>query len=69
MAKIQVELPDEEIEALRETAEREGRSLDELVREATREAWLRSNAQGPVALWDGVPSRPSLEHDAIYEER
>lgn len=68
MTKIQVDLPDDELEALRKTAERSGRSLTELVREATRNIWLRSEANGPVALWDGVPSRTSREHDAIYEE-
>jgi hypothetical protein len=29
---------------------------------------LRPDASGPVGLWDGMPKRTSVEHDAIYDE-
>ena len=45
------------------------RSVADLVREAIRRVWLRPSADGPVALWDGAPSRTSVEHDVIYDER
>ncbi len=51
------------------TALRSGRSVADLVREAIRRVWLRPSADGPVALWDGTPSRTSVEHDVIYDER
>lgn len=66
MTKTQVYLRDEEIEALRETARRSGRSVAELVREAVRQVWLRPQNRGPVALWDGEFLRTS--HDTIYDE-
>lgn len=69
MVKTQVYLPHEDLEALRKTAQRSGRSVADLVREAIRRVWLRQTPDGPVALWDGTPSRTSIDHDAIYEER
>ncbi len=69
MVKTQVYLPEEELEALRRAARRSGRSVADLVREAIRRVWLRPSADGPVALWDGTPSRTSIEHDVIYDER
>jgi hypothetical protein len=68
MVKTQVYLRDEELEALHGVAERSGRSVAELVREAIRRVWLRPDTQGPVALWDGVPSHTSVDHDHIYDE-
>jgi hypothetical protein len=68
MVKTQVYLRSEELEALHGVAKRSGRSVADLVREAIRRVWLRPNTQGPVALWDGTPSRPSVEHDHIYDE-
>lgn len=68
MTKTQVYLRDEELEALHGVAERSGRSIADLVREAVRRVWLRPDAQGPVALWDGLPSHTSVEHDRIYDE-
>lgn len=68
MTKTQVYLRDEELEALQQAAKRSGRSVAELVREAVRQVWLRPAANGPVALWDGEPRRPSVDHDSIYDE-
>lgn len=68
MTKTQVYLRDEELEALHGVAERSGRSVADLVREAVRRVWLRPDARGPVALWDGLPSHTSVEHDRIYDE-
>ncbi len=71
MVKTQIYLPEDELKALRETARRSGRSMADLVREAVRQVWLHPdpNSTGPVALWDGIPSRTSVEHDAIYDEQ
>lgn len=68
MVKTQVYLRAEELDALHRVARRSGRSVADLVREAIRKAWLRPEARGPVALWDGKPSRTSAEHDRIYDE-
>jgi hypothetical protein len=67
MVKTQIYLRAEELEALHAAAERSGRSVADLVRDAIRQVWLR-NAPGPVAIWDGRPSRPSVDHDGIYDE-
>ncbi len=69
MIKTQVYLPEEDMQALREAAKRSGRSVADLVREAVRRVWLRPPSDGPVALWDGIPTRTSLEHDTIYDEQ
>lgn len=69
MVKTQVYLRSEELEALHAAAERSGRSVADLVREAIRRVWLRPGAEGPVAIWDGVPSSSSVDHDSIYDER
>jgi len=69
MVKTQVYLPEEELAALHRAAERSGRSVAELVREAVRRVWLRPEAQGPVALWSGPVKRTSVEHDSIYDDR
>ena len=68
MVKTQVYLRDEELEALHRTARRSGRPVAALVREAVRRVWLRPQAGGPVALWDGTPKRTSIEHDTIYDK-
>ena len=68
MVKTQVYLGSEELEALHRAAERSGRSVADLVREAIRRVWLRPESRGPVALWDGVPARTSVDHDSIYDE-
>jgi hypothetical protein len=68
MVKTQVYLRAEELAALHAAARRSGRSVADLVREAIRRIWLRPDAQGPVALWDGVASRTSVDHDRIYDE-
>lgn len=68
MTKTQVYLRDEELQALHAVAGRSGRSVADLVREAVRRVWLRPDAPGPVALWDGQPSHTSVDHDRIYDE-
>ena len=68
MIKAQIYLPEEDLQALREAAKRSGRSVADLVREAIRRVWLQPPSDGPVALWDGIPSRSSVEHDTIYDE-
>lgn len=68
MVKTQVYLREEELHALHRTARRSGRSVADLVREAVRRVWLRPAGRGPVALWDGTPTRTSVDHDAIYDE-
>ena len=69
MVKTQVYLPEEDLKALQDVARRSGRSVADLVRDAIRRVWLRATPPGPVALWDGEPTRTSVEHDAIYDER
>ena len=69
MIKTQIRLPEEDLEALRRAAKRSGRSVSDLIREASRRVWLQPPADGPVALWDGVPTRTSMQHDSIYDER
>ena len=68
MVKTQVYLRKEELDVLREMAARTGRSVAELVREAIRKVILKPQAPGPVALWDGEPKRPSVEHDSVHDE-
>ena len=68
MVKTQVYLREEELKALHRTARKSGRSVADLVRDAIRRVWLRPDSQGPVALLDGTPARPSIDHDAIYDE-
>ena len=68
MVKTQVYLRSEELDALHGAAERSGRSVADLVREAIRRVSLRPDTQGPVALWDGPTSHTSVEHDHIYDE-
>jgi hypothetical protein len=68
MEKTQVYLRKEELEALRAAAQRSGRSVADLIREAIRKTVLKPDASGPVGLWDGEPRRTSVEHDSIYDE-
>jgi hypothetical protein len=68
MVKTQVYLREEELEALHEAAQRSGRSVADLVREAIRKVWLRPGADGPVAIWDGQPGGSSVDHDSIYDK-
>ena len=68
MIKTQIYLPEEDLNALRKAAQRSGRSVADLVREAIRRVWLPPPGDDPVALWDGVPTRTSMEHDSIYDE-
>ena len=63
MGRIQVPLSDEDLNLLRQTAARSGRSVADLVHEAIRRVWLRPTASGPVALWDGTPARALIYHD------
>jgi len=67
MVKTQVYLRKEELAALHEAARRSGKSVAELVREAIRRTWLRPDAAGPVALWNGKARRSSADHDSIYD--
>jgi hypothetical protein len=68
MEKTQVYLRKEELDALRAAAARSGRSVADVIREAIRKTVLKSEAKGPVAIWDGEPRRTSIEHDSIYDE-
>jgi hypothetical protein len=68
MEKTQIYLRKEELDALRQAAARQGRSVAELVRDAIRKVVLKPSAAGPVALWDGEPKRSSVQHDTIYDE-
>jgi methionine synthase II (cobalamin-independent) len=68
MEKTQVYLRKEELEALRKAAARSGRSVAELVREAIRKVVLKSEAAGPVAIWDGEPRRTAMDHDSVHDE-
>lgn len=68
MEKTQIYLRKEELEALRAAAARSGRSVAEVVRAAIRTVVLKPSADGFVAIWDGEPKRPSIEHDSLYDE-
>lgn len=68
MEKTQIYFRKEELAALRKAAARSGRSVAQVVREAVRKVILRPNGEGPVAIWDGQPRRPSIDHDSIYDE-
>ena len=67
MEKIQVYLRKEELDALRKAAARSRRSVADLIREAVRKLVLKPQGDGPVAIWDGVPKRASVDHDSIYD--
>lgn len=68
MEKTQIYLRKEELEALRQTAARSGRSVAEVVREAIRKVVLKPQTEGPVAIWDGEPRRTSSDHDSVHDE-
>jgi ribbon-helix-helix CopG family protein len=68
MEKTQVYLRKDELAALRKAAQRSGRSVAELVRDAIRKTVLKPDTTGPVAIWDGEPKRPSLDHDSVHDE-
>lgn len=68
MARIQVYLRNEELDALREIAARSGYSVPDLVRDALRKILLKTKTGGPVAIWGGEPRRISLEHDDAHDE-
>lgn len=68
MVQTQNYLSSEEMHVLRTTAPPTGRSVSALVREAIKRVWIQRPAEGPGALWDGVPSRTSAGHDSIYDE-
>jgi hypothetical protein len=42
--------------------------MAELIRDAIRQVVLKPKAVGPVALWDGVPRRISMEHDSVHDD-
>ncbi len=69
MEKTQVYLSKEELDALRKAAKRSGRSVADLVREAIRAVVvLKPSLTDPVAIWDGVPKRTSLDHDSVHDD-
>ncbi len=68
MRKTQVYLPDQDLDALHRIAERDGRSVASLIREAVQRVHGAPPRDGPVALWDGTPRRVSVDHDSIYDE-
>ena len=69
MQKIEVHLRREELAALRRAAKRSNRSVADLIRNAIRKAVVKPTSDGPVAIWDGEPTRPSTDHDRIYDLR
>jgi len=68
MTKTQVYLGREELKALHAVADRTGRSVADLIRDAIRRVWLRDHARGPVAVWDGPIARTSVDHDHVYDQ-
>ena len=68
MIKRQVCFRQEEFELLQAAAQRSGRSVSGLVREAVRRVWLHSMAEGPVALWDGPTAHSAMDHDTTYDQ-
>lgn len=69
MTKTQIYLPEKELKALHRAAKRHGKTVAQLVREAVRIVWLRSEQPtGPVAVFAGKPRRTSVDHDSIYDE-
>jgi hypothetical protein len=68
MKKVQVYLPKEDLDALRQAAQQSGRGVSVLVREAVRKVVNKRTACGPVAIWDGIPKRTSLHHDSVGGE-
>ncbi len=67
MRRVQIFLRKGEMDALREAAVRSGKSVAELVREAIRMVVLKRQGRGPVAIWDGVAKRTSIEHDNVHD--
>lgn len=68
MKKTQVYLRQEELDALHAAAERSGRSVADLIREAIRKVVLKPESEGPVGIWDGEPRRTSVEHDTVHDD-
>ena len=68
MEKTEVYLRKEELEALRKSAARSGRSVAELVGDAIRTVVPKPKAAGPVGIWNGEPRRTSVEHDSVHDE-
>jgi hypothetical protein len=68
MEKTQIYLRKEELDALREEAERSGRSVAEVVREAIRKVVLKPGGDDFVGLWAGALRKSSVEHDSIYDD-
>lgn len=66
--KMQVYLPKDELDALREIAARSERSVAQVVRDAIRKVVLKPAPSGPVAIWDGEPRRTSADHDTVHDE-
>jgi hypothetical protein len=63
MEKRLVYLSKDELEALRKTAARSGRSVASVIRDAIRQVVPNAKTSEPVGLWDGEPKRTSVEHD------
>ena len=68
MEKTQVYLRKEELDALRQAAARSGRRIAEIIRDAIRQAVLKPQAAGPVAIWDSKPKRTSIDHDSVHDQ-
>ena len=69
MIGMRIYTPEECLNALRNVAGRSGRRVAGLFREAIRRVWPSPLSDGPAALWDGVPTRTSVEHDEICDNR
>jgi len=68
MRKTQVYFSDADLAALHRVAERSGRSVADLVREAVRRVWVGQERPGPVGVWDGEPRRTAVDHDSVYDD-
>jgi len=70
MTKTQVYFRREELNALHRIARARKRPVAELIRDAVRAVWLRSEAEWPVALWSGrLPKGAgSADHDSAFDQ-